>query len=313
MRARALALSAVLLAAGTTHAHAQYEQLYFELFAPPGPFHVGDTIAFRAKVTGPPQMSPAEPAPRLAAPLPAGVRLVRADSMVKIVNGHFEGMVVFQFFATGTQRVPELITRLRRIGADRGNPVPMHADPVEIAPLLPAGGEPRLADLKPPVPMGPPVWPFGLGLAALLVALVVWLRRRLATARRERPVPIVVAPVRGPLDARASALARLDDLAAEGLARRGEIARHYAETTDVLRDFLHDVRAAPRARGTTDELLAELARIAGIPAPLVPLLAQADFVKFARVRPDAGAADAYLDAVREIIASWQATAELVDA
>lgn len=308
-----LAVLVAMMLGTTTYAHAQYEQLYFELFAPDGPFRVGDTIAFRAKVTGPPQMSPAEPAPRLAAPLPAGVRLVRADSMVKIANGHFEGTVVFQFFATGTRQVPELIVRLRRIGADRGNPVPMHADPVEISPLLPSGGEPRLADLRPPVPMGPPVWPFGLGLGALLVVLVVWLRRRLAAAQAERPAAIVVAPVRAPLDARAAALARLDDLVAEGLARRGEIARHYAETTDVLRDFLHDVRTTPRARGTTDELLAELARNAGIPAPLVPLLTQADFVKFARVRPDAGAADAYLDAVREIIAGWQPAAELVEA
>jgi len=280
---------------------------YLELFEPAAkPYHVGDTLVFKVKLTGVEQMSPVDPAPKLAQPLPAGVHLVRADSMRRITNGHYESQIVFQFFRAGVQNVPQLVQRVRNLGADPGRNIVANVDPIEIVATIPDAGEPRPEDIRPPVPVGPPAWPVLVGGGALML-VAAWLLRRWRRVRAHAtPAPVATMPRISPLDARSAALKRFAELESAGFARQGDVARHYGETVDVLRDFLHAIRQSPRARAGTDELLLALARAAGIPAHAAPLLVEADFVKFAAVRPDADSAERFLSGARTVVERWEA-------
>lgn len=302
MRQRRLVLPVLLLSLGAARAEAQY----YELFAPKStPYHVGDTLVFLTKLTGVEQMSPVDPAPKLAQPLPEGVLLLRADSLRRIKNGHYEGNVVFQYFRPGVQYLPQLVIRVRNLGADPGRVIAAVADPIEVVPTIPDAGEPRPEDIRPPVPVGPPAWPVVLGSLIAMLALV-WLSLRWRARRARQLHARVLAPALvSPLDARRAALARLDALRTAGLARQGDVARHYGETVDVLRDFLHAMRRVPRARAATAEMLTALAEAAGIPASAAPLLVTADFVKFAAVRPDVASAERFLDAASAMVEQWE--------
>lgn len=303
MRAcRLLGLLAAALLAGAGSAEAQY----YELFAPKTtPYHVGDTLVFLGKLTGVEQMSPVDSAAKPAQPMPDGVRLVRVDPFRRIKNGHYEANVVFQYFRSGTHTLPPMIIRVRNLGADPGRVISAVADPIEVVASIPPAGEPRPEDIRALQPVGPPAWPIVLGLL-VLGALAVWLVRRWHAAREAARAAAGSAPATlAPKDARAAALARLAALQQADYARHGDIARHYGETVDVLRDFLHAIRRSPRQRPATDELLTSLARAAGIPAESAPLLVEADFVKFARVRPDAESAGRFLGAARQVVERWE--------
>lgn len=304
MTGRVLRLLGAVLALGAGPAQAQY----YELFAPKAtPYHVGDTLVFLGKLTGVEQMSPVDSAAKPAQPLPDGVRLVRVDPFRRIKNGHYEANVVFQFFRSGTHTLPPMIIRVRNLGADPGRVIPAVADPIEVVASIPPAGEPRPEDIRALQPVGPPAWPFVLALLAATGLAVLLVRRWRAARAAAQAAGAAAAPALAPKDARAAALARLAALQEADYARRGDIARHYGETVDVLRDFLHAIRRSPRARPATDELLTSLARAAGIPAESAPLLVEADFVKFAQVRPDAASAGRFLGAARQVVERWEET------
>jgi hypothetical protein len=124
----------------------------------------------------------------------------------------------------------------------------------------------------------------GVAGAALLLALLYWLRRR---KRRPRPEPIVAPP-----DARAQALDALD--AARGTVEDGRA--FYTLVSGALRGFAHAVRPRWSPDLTTTELERRMEKdgvAAGDLGPLRSILHTADLAKFGRfaIPPDTALRD----------------------
>ncbi len=166
------------------------------------------------------------------------------------------------------------------------------------------------ADYKPALE-APRDWrPVGIALAALALGVVLgFLRwRRLRALRRPAPAPADAPrlPKKALRPAWEIALEELERIARAGHVGRGELKEQYVETSDALRRYLENRWGVPALESTTDELRAPLERIAldrELRARMVDLLAEADLVKFAKARPEAQAADALVDRVREIVAA----------
>lgn len=153
-----------------------------------------------------------------------------------------------------------------------------------------------------PVPLVREWWRLVLLGLALLAALcgVYWLYRR---ARRVRVAP---------LDPRAAALARLDEIRAAAPTTLPGLAPFYAEVVRVLRVYLAALDPAWSESLTSTELVRALAR-SGVPAEPVSeverLLAEADPVKFAGVEAEAERALRFWDRARDFIAGFDALGE----
>jgi hypothetical protein len=178
---------------------------------------------------------------------------------------------------------------------------------VEVVPVLTAGSSARLRDIKEPDSTRKPE-PLALALGLLALALAGWLTWR---ARRRGPAAVVPPP-----QAPAAALATRDpyDVAADRLAAiererwsARDVARHYAEVTDVLRDYL-EAHGVPARERTTLELRWTLAPglLAGRGRRrFEAVFDAADLVKFARLRPAAGEAAAFLVEARALLTQWR--------
>jgi hypothetical protein len=177
---------------------------------------------------------------------------------------------------------------------------------VEVVPVLSAGSSATLRDIKEPAPAGrPEPLALMLGLLALVLAgWLTWRARGRGPAAVAEPVPAAAPPAaRNPYDIAEERLAAIERERWSAC----DVARHYAEVTDVLRDYLeaHDVPARER---TTSELRWVLA-----PALLVgrgrhrfeAVFAAADLVKFARLRPTPGDAAAFLRDARTLLTEWR--------
>ncbi|HLL82820.1 MAG TPA: hypothetical protein VK420_09215 [Longimicrobium sp.] len=117
----------------------------------------------------------------------------------------------------------------------------------------------------------------GAALAAWLLVLLYWLRRR---RLRPRPEPIVA-----PTDAREQALEALEAARTSGLAERGDGRAFYTLVAAALRGFAHAVRPRWSPDLTTSELERRMERD-GVAArdlgPLRSVLHTADLAKFGR-------------------------------
>lgn len=291
MMRRAL-LASLMLVGATRSLAAQH----LELEAERDSVAVGDVVSYRMSVHLGPQETLASYVPALAAELPEGVRLLFADTLRRDEKRILRGIVRFAFYRPGTHAVPNLQVVVRHTPTDRGTPYTHDARSITVVPTVPPGN-PSLKDIRDPVPPGGPS-PLAL-LGAALVGVGLWLERR----RRRRPVPppaAVAAPVVPP-DPRARALEALDGIAAAEWPWRDPV-HAIALAAGVLRDYLAEGLPADAGALTTRELLARLApSLNGTAAGLQRTLASADLVKFARVRPDADAAAAYLDDVRQLL------------
>lgn len=131
-----------------------------------------------------------------------------------------------------------------------------------------------------------------LAAVALIVAAALWVRRRLA-ARAKRAQ--AAAPPEPP---HVVALRRLADLRASGLLERGDVKEFYERLSLAVRDYLGGRYGFCALDMTTLEIRVALgyARPEGlILAEVEGFLSGCDLVKFARQRPDLGAAGGALD------------------
>jgi hypothetical protein len=292
---RVAGLAAALLAGLGAPAAAQT----LDLEARPSRVTVGDPVEVRVRVALPSGARLAAAVPRLAGPLPDGVRLLGTEPMVAAADGANVGTLRLAFFRPGIQDVPPIAVAYRTADGAEAEALPAATADVEVRALLPPGEQPW-QDIKPLEPIARHrrllLWlalPAGALGAAALVA-----------ARRPRPstAPLPKDPAPDPL---ARALAELDALA----SRDADPSARVVAATDVLRRYLEAAAGLPAQMRTSAETLALLpARLAGAggDARLRALLGEADLVKFAAVRPSSTAAARFHEAARALLVHWGA-------
>jgi len=269
---------------------------------------VGDTItlAFRVRLDERDLLYDTVPTPSLTPP--DWIRIFSIEKLQRQPDRIFTGRARIAFYRPGRQAVPlfELPFMRSVKGLTRGTLTSDSAS-VEVVPVLTAGASATLRDIKEPMrPHGTVTLALVLGLAA--IAAAGWLawraRRRLAvqpTVPETEPVPDPPA-----LDPYELALARLNDIERERWPLR-DVARHYAEITDVLRDYL-EAYAIPARERTTSELrwvFAADALAGERESAFEAVFDAADLVKFAHWRPSSGEAYAFTAAARDLLEAWR--------
>jgi hypothetical protein len=178
----------------------------------------------------------------------------------------------------GEFSTPELVIT---VANGEGELVEVTADPVTIqVETVLTGDDLALRDIKPQAVLPLAVWwPWLAGLLGLVGILsVLWWRGRAVTA-----VPFV--DNRLPYQV---ALDELYEIAASGLAEKGNFKRYYTQTTDVLRHYLDDTLSLQTEEQTTGEIRQTIQPLAWQNEDkklLLNLLNEADLVKFAKVKP----------------------------
>ena len=303
-------LAAWALAAGASVAAAQLPNQSFEVIPEVHRATVGDTIPLRLRVRLDPSDLLYDTVPQPVASLPEGVRLLSVDKLRRGPDRTMVGRAVVVFYRPGRQAVPVLgLPFMRGVkGLTRGT-LPSDSAFVEIVPVAPPGN-PALKDIREPLERrGPKWWVVAGGLAAASVVGVGLLRRRRALRPRASPVspaPPAVAPTPDPYE---QAMIRLQGIEQSGRAGEGEPARRYAAVADVLRAYLEDAHGVPARRRTSGELARALPAgltVNGVGSRFAALLAEADLVKFARLRPDADAAEEAVRSARLVLDAWHA-------
>jgi len=289
-----------------TSTAAQYQTQSFQVSAERVRATVGDSVTLRFRVRLDERDLLTDSVPRPVADLPPGVRILAVERLRRRPDRVFEGRATAVFFRTGRLAVPVFgLPYARYVTGQRGM-IRSDSAQVEIVPVL-AAANPSLRDIKElePVPATPIFWVV-LALAALGLG---WYARRL----RRRPVagavplPAVTAPT-APPDAYQIALTRLTEIEHQRWPLQGEVARHYEDVGDVLRDYLEAAEELPARERTTSELLWSLPpRLAesGLRRRFQRVLGEADLVKFARRRPEPEAAAVFLSDARGLLAAWR--------
>lgn len=185
-----------------------------------------------------------------------------------------------QAFAMEGAEIPAITVRYRLADGTEGE-VSSAPVPLRVLSVLPRDEEePRLADIRPPVGVGPgrEFW-VALGVLLLGLGLAVW-----AWRRRKRPAAAAV-PAAPPTPADEEARAALAKLRASGLLRRGEYRLYYIQLAEVAKRYLERRLEAPVLEMTSSEMVAFVrehpAASAHAPA-LRDLAGAADRIKFAR-------------------------------
>ncbi len=268
--------------------------------------NVGDILSIRITARLHPGQELLELVPRPLLPPPEGMRIVSTDTLTEQRDGSWTGGIRMAFYRIGRQPVPTLALLYRPAANALPDTLVNAPLSIEITPILPLGN-PSLKDIKPLEQLGGPVV---LPLILLLTgvgAAVFWLfRRRNGVAplwTRRAPA----APIHTPF---AAALARLDALEQEVLASGNGVVPSYARVAEIMRDALIASAVVPHSGFTSGELRAML------PGPLTAegagdrfaaLLADADLVKFAKLRPDLPSAQGQIARARALFTLWDAS------
>lgn len=265
---------------------------------------VGDEVTFTLRAQLRPGQELLDLVPRNLLPPPSGVRVLAVDSLQPGGEDRFTGKVKMVFFRIGPQPVPTF-SLIFRPGPGELPDTMVHVPvAMEIASIVPAGN-PALKDIRPLQIIGGPIW----APLALLSALIgggffyLWWRTR----RLDRPTKRPVAATReaGPFE---RALTQLAVLEQRARASGNGAVPLCGDVAAVLRDCLVAAGVVSHAALTTPETALALPPTLGNEGGrerLFLLLADADLVKFARVRPDLPAALAHLERARQLLHSWK--------
>jgi hypothetical protein len=269
---------------------------------------VGDTVtlAFRVRLDERDLLFDTVPKP--ARTLPDGIRVFGVERLQRQPDRIYVGKARIAFYRPGRQAVPIFqLPFMRSVKGLSLGTLTSDSATVEVVPVLSAGSSATLRDIKEPAPAGKPE-PLALALGLLALALAGWLTwraRRRGPAAVAEPAPAAVASPapRDPYDIAEERLAAIERERWSAL----DVARHYAEVTDVLRDYL-EAHGVPARERTTSELRWALAPglLAGRGRRrFETVFDAADLVKFALWRPEVEDAEVFLVAARELLASWR--------
>jgi hypothetical protein len=306
MKAARRLAAMLLLAVMAPHAQAQT----LEVIADTGRITVGDPVSVRLVLRQYEGDALLEQVPHPLGSLADGVRLLSVDSMRSVATRRLEARARMAFYRPGRQTIPAFAIDFRRGAVILHGTMTSEPVPIEITPVLMAGGGPTLRDIKEIVESpGPDP---RIVLLAAGIGATLWLLRR---PGRRGPLPLPVstpggAAPRTPPDPFAAALDRLAEIESADWAG-AEVERHYSAVTDTLRDYLAAAEGIPARERTSGELLTALPphlAAAELRAGCVGLLSEADLVKFARRRPDRSSAVAFLSQARGLLASWREAA-----
>jgi len=155
-------------------------------------------------------------------------------------------------------------------------------DPVSLTVLSNLGGKPEEAELRPIqgiIPITPLWWKYVLwvaGIAGLLLVvfgLLWWYHKR----RRKELSAMAQDP------AHVWAKKEIEHLEAQGLFEKGQAKAFYFRFSEIVRRYLEAIRGFPAAEFTTEEITSCIDNEQD--RKLLPLLRQADLVKFADTIP----------------------------
>jgi hypothetical protein len=180
-----------------------------------------------------------------------------------------------------------------------GNERTIKAGPVAITVLSNLGKKPEEATLKPIQDIIPttsiwmPYLPWAAVAGMLLSVVIGWLWR----LRKHRPSEITAAMVDPP---HVRAEKAIDQLMAGKLFEKGDVKTFYFNFSEIIRRYMASIRPFPAAEMTIEEIVPH-ARTNAHDQQILPLLRQADLVKFADAVPtldrkaqDVQAARAYI-------------------
>ncbi len=163
------------------------------------------------------------------------------------------------------------------------NPRTLDTGPVSLTVLSNLGEKPEEARLRPIQGIFPtrPLWlkyiPWAAGLLVLLVIVSTflwWVRRR----RGKTSIKAMVPP-------HIRAEKEIEELEGAGLFEKGQVKAYFFRFSEILRNYLESIRGFPAAEFTTEEIANHIAGEQD--RSLIPLLRQADLVKFADTVPTA--------------------------
>ena len=276
---------------------------------------VGDSVSIRFRIRLHERDLPLDSIPQIVGALPPGVRLLSVQKLTRSADRVYEGGAQVAFYRPGRRPVPVFGLPFMRIveGVTRAT-LPSDSAFVEITAVLPAGN-PGLKDIRELEPRPLSRWPlFALGLTLLAAGFYLRIRR----TRAGDPMKIAPDSPAEPLPRTAYdiALERLDRVEAERWPPHGHVDLHYEAAGQALRQYLEDAHGVAALERTTSELVWALPphlSKGGLRDRCQEVLAEADLVKFAEVRPDAAAAAQFLDRCRSLLADWHATSPLEEA
>jgi LPXTG-motif cell wall-anchored protein len=279
---------------------------------------VGDTVTLEFRVRLDERDLLFDTVPQPLGTLPAGVRVLSVDKLKRTPDRIFHGRARLSFFRPGRQPVPVFMLPFMRAvkGVQRGT-LASDSAYVEVGSLLPAGNPP-LKDIREMAPeTGTSLGVVAAIVGALLLLAGYAVRRRRALPTLPPAVPPPSAP--SPPSPCQDALSRLARIEEQRWPERGEMARHYEQVIDVLREYLESAEDVPARERTTEEVIWALPphlSVDGLRERLHELLSQADLVKFARLVPGSRAAASFLDQSRALLQDWGgavAQGQVVDA
>ena len=171
-----------------------------------------------------------------------------------------------------------------------------------------AGSAPLERSAYKPALEAPRDWiPLLVAAASLALAAVLgwWILRKLRVRRRPEDEATPAVPRKPARPAWDVANESLDRILAAAYPEHGELDRQYVAVTEVLRRYLEDRYGVPALESTTEELRLRFRASAVRPeiqTRILALLREADFVKFAKARPEVSDARALEPVARRIVA-----------
>jgi hypothetical protein len=205
----------------------------------------------------------------------------KVDTADNIDGKQYHQELIITSFDSGTVIIPPMSIKVgTKAYATDSIPVEVSYAPLDVSK--------DYRDIKEIVEVAKPAWmawiPWILGAVTLMaIAIIVYLLRK---PKKVAPVPQPVQPKQSPYE---EALQALEELRKQGWLQNGEVKTYYSRLNDILRVFMFRKLKVATLEKTNAELIGQLRQMAIDKESfnqLVNALQIADFVKFARYKPD---------------------------